>query len=115
MSEPLRLKAYAASGAAWSFYVKDEASGLKLPVVQDSYSIVIDGHQHYAVLALECQIFAHPAGDDYLKLGIDASHLVAEQGFVKLLDPPRVWRHSSVGEVIECKVMLDGFGKEELE
>lgn len=102
--EPLRLKAFAENGASWSFCVKEEQTGLSLPLMRKNFTIF----QHSSgVLALECQIDLNVKDDKFLTIKTEGGGLSCEEGFIKLLEPPVL---NTDGASVDCVIMIDGFG-----
>lgn len=108
--EPVTLKLYAhiPSGAAWAFFVADEASGLKLPIVRETFVIRVINN----IISIHCELDLDLRYDNFMELTPAGDHLVCEQGFLKLLSPAVVDVQEG-RETINCVIMLDGFsGKE---
>jgi hypothetical protein len=116
--EPITLKLYAhiPSGAAWAFFVADEASGLLLPITRDEFTIRVS--RGVVVLDCEIEIDLHPGydKDKFLNLKFEGGHLVCEQGFLVLIEPAISFTDTRSGrESINCVIMLEGFSEKEAE
>lgn len=111
--EPIRLKLYAhiPSGAAWAFFVADEASGLKLPIVRSTWTI----SEYRDCISIDCELDLNLKYDKFLDLRYEDGFLVCEQGALKLLGPAVMDTQLEGRETINCIVMLDGFSGKEAE
>lgn len=110
--EPITLKLYAhiPSGAAWAFFVADEASGLKLPILRDTFTIRVINN----IISMYCELDLNLGYDKFLDLEYQDGYLVCEQGGLKLLSPAVVDTQQG-RETINCIIMLNGFSGKESE
>ncbi len=106
----LKLRAHLPSGAAWAFFVADEASGLKLPIVRDEFAIKVSRD----CIVLDCELDLSLRYDKFLELRLEDGALVCEQGFLVLLEPAHDGVHRDK-QIVNCIVMLDGFSGKEAE
>ncbi len=107
----LILKAFASSKQWWSFCVKEEKTGLFLPIIYDDFSISIDKHSH-GILALNCRIDLNLIDEKFLPIAIKDNELVSGNLKLATLEPFTVYHSPGSNRcTADCVVALSGFDK----
>jgi len=104
----IKLKAYSEK-EDWSFYVKEPKSGLLLPVIRNTFSVVIEGGgQGELSTVLHCEIGKMACKDRFLQVALKDGELACEQG--KLRTKGKIEIN---GSLICCTVILDNYSQKE--